>query len=158
MNNFHETQNFYAKGSFIKRLLVLIFLFPAWFAPHKKLRVFFHRLRGIKIGNNVEIGYFCIIGNVHPSLITIEDNVVITARTTILDHDNALYYTCRGSVNIGPVLIKKNAFIGIGCTIMPNVVIGERSIIAPHSFVNKNVDNNTLVGGTPAKLIKKYNN
>jgi len=145
-----------AKGKVLKRIFPSLLLMFAWFFPYRKIRVFFHRLRGVKIGKNVEIGYFCIIGNINPTLIIIEDNVVITAKSTILEHDNALYYTGRGDVNYGAVVIKNNAFIGIGSTIMPNVVIGEKSIIAPHSFVNKNIPPNVLAGGCPVKILKEY--
>lgn len=151
-----KEQDILAQGRPLRRVVPSLFLIFAWFFPYRKVRVWFHRLRGINIGKNVEIGYFCMIGNTHPELITIEDDAVITAKTTILEHDNAMYYTCRGNVNYGPVVIKRKAFIGIGTTIMPNVVIGERSIVAPHSFVNKDIPANVLAGGCPAKIIKEY--
>ncbi|MCM1140001.1 MAG: acyltransferase [Muribaculum sp.] len=156
MKNSSKNQDYLAKGGFFERILPALLLMFAWFLPYRKWRVFFHKCRGCNIGKNVEIGYFCIIGNVHPSMITLEDNVVVTARTTILEHDNAMYYTGRGSVNIAPVVIKKNAFIGIGSTIMPGVTVGQNSIIAPHSFVNKDIPNDVLAGGCPAQIIKKY--
>jgi len=144
-----------AKGNKIKRLITIPFLFLAWFSPHSKIRVFFHRLRGVKIGKNVEIGYFCIIGNVHPNLVIIEDNCTITARVTILDHDNSYYYTGIGDVKLDEVCIKQNSFIGIGSVIMPGVTIGKNVIIGALSFVNKNIDDNSIVAGIPCKLIKK---
>lgn len=149
----NNDQNYLAKGNILKRFFGIPFLYLAWFSPHKSLRVFFHRLRGVKIGKNVEIGYFCIIGNVHPGLIEIEDNVIITARVTILDHDNSYYYTGRGEVNIKKVLIKQNAFIGIGSVIMPGVTIGEKTIIGSLAFVNKSIDANQIAVGNPAKII-----
>jgi maltose O-acetyltransferase len=148
-----ENQEFYAKGNKLKRFLTLPFLFFAWFAPHKTLRVFFHRLRGVQIGENVEVGYFCIIGNVHPQMITIENNAVITARVTILEHDNSYFYTGKGKVKFGKVHIDNNAFIGIGSVIMPGVNIGSNAIVGALSFVNKNVLPNTVVAGNPAKEI-----
>lgn len=152
MNN---NQQFYSKGNTIKRVLTSPLLFLAWFAPHKMLRVFFHRLRGVNIGKNVEIGYFCIIGNVHPNIINIGDNSVITARTTILDHDNSMYYTGRGDVLYGGVSIGKNVFIGIGSVIMPNVIIHDNVIVGALSFVNKSVSCNSIIGGVPAKVLSK---
>lgn len=141
-----------------KRSIWSTLLLPfAWYSPHRALRAHFHRNRGVKIGKNVEVGYFCIIANVHPNMVTIEDGAHITARVTILEHDNAKYYTGRGNVVSGPVHIKRDAFIGIGAVIMPNVTIGERSIVAPYSFVNKDVPDNVLVAGNPAKIIKVYN-
>lgn len=140
-----------------KRSILGTLLLPlAWFFPHRKGRAYFHKIRGVKIGKNVEIGYFCIIGNVHPAEITIEDGAVVTARSTILEHDNALYYTGRGVVKSGPVCIKKGAFLGIGTIVMPGVTIGEKSVIAPYSFVNRDIPSNVLAGGQPAKVIKRY--
>ncbi|HQM43719.1 MAG TPA: acyltransferase [Smithellaceae bacterium] len=147
--------NYYAKGNKIKRFLTFPLLYFAWFSPHKSLRVFFHRLRGVQIGKNVEIGYFCLIGHVHPQMITIEDNAVITAKVTILEHDNALYYTKRGNVKYGKVIIGKGAFVGEGSIIMPGVKIGECAIVGALTFVNKNVPANETVVGNPARLLKK---
>ena len=150
-----DDQRYLAKGSTLKRILTQPFLLFAWFSPHKKLRVFFHRLRGVQIGKNVEIGYFCLIGHVHPQMIKIEDNAVVTAKVTILEHDNALYYTKRGNVKYGKVIIGKGAFIGEGSIIMPGVEIGECAIVGALTFVNKNVPANETVAGNPARLLKK---
>jgi len=154
MNNMSDNQKYLAKGHVLKRIWTTPFLFFAWFSPHKKLRVFFHRLRGVQIGKNVEIGYFCLIGHVHPQMITIEDNAVVTAKVTILEHDNALYYTKRGNVKYGRVIIGKGAFIGEGSIIMPGVEIGECAIVGALTFVNKNVPANETVAGNPARLLK----
>lgn len=145
--------SFFAKGNFISRLIKMPLLYFAWFSPHKSLRVFFHKLRGVKIGKNVEIGYFCIIGNVHPEAITICDNAVVTARVTILEHDNSYYYTGRGDVVFGDVYIGENSFIGIGSLIMPGVTIGKKAVVGALSFVNKSVSDNDIVVGIPAKSI-----
>jgi acetyltransferase-like isoleucine patch superfamily enzyme len=147
--------DYMARGKILKRMLSVIFLLPAWFSPHNKLRVFFHRLRGVKIGKEVEIGYFCIIGNVHPYMITIEDGAVITAGATLLEHDNSYYYTRGGEVKFGPVVIKKKAFIGINAVILPNVTIGERTIVGANSVALKDVPSDTVVGGVPARVLKK---
>ena len=154
MKRSREKDELAGKG---KRGILSTLILPlAWFFPHRKFRTYFHKLRGVNIGRNVEIGYFCIIGNVHPEMITIGDNAVITARTTILEHDNAMYYTGRGNVNSGPVYIKKNAFIGIGAMILPNIIVGEKSIVAPYSVVKNDIPDNVLVAGQPAKIIKYY--
>ena len=143
-----------ARGSFWRRALGVLFLVPAWFAPHSRLRILFHRLRGIKIGKGCEIGYFVIMGNVHPDMIIIEDGVVITARCTLLEHDNAYYYTDRGSVNSKPVVIQKGAFLGIGCVVFPGVTIGERAIVGAMSLVKHDVGSNSIVCGNPAKIMQ----
>jgi acetyltransferase-like isoleucine patch superfamily enzyme len=143
-----------AKGNFYRRIFSAIFLLPAWFAPHSVLRVFFHRLRGVKIGKNVEIGYFCIMGNVNPRMITIEDSTTIAAGAALLEHDNSYYYSHRGAVKSGPILIKMNSFIGINAVVMPNVTIGPRSIVAANSVVTRNIGPDSVVGGVPAIKIK----
>lgn len=130
-------------------------MLPAWFAPHKSLRVISHRLRGVNIGKNVEIGYFCILDNVHPNMITIEDDAVITAGVTILAHDNAMHYTWDEDVAIGPTRICKRAFIGVNSVIMPKVTIGEKAIIGANSVVTKDVPSGAVFAGSPAKLIRK---
>ena len=146
--------HFQAKGNIWRRVFSVLFLIPAWFAPHKSLRVFFHRLRGVRIGRGVEIGYFCIIGNVHPNLVTICDHAVVTARVTILEHDNAYYYTVGGAVRFGPVCVGDHAFIGIGSVIMPGVEIGSHSIVGALSLVSSNVPDRCVYAGVPARLIK----
>lgn len=148
-------QRYYAKGNFWVRLMRLPFLFFAWFAPHKRLRVWFHRRRGVDIGKNVEIGYFCIIGNVHPEWVHIGDNAVITARVTILEHDNSYFYTQRGDVRHGNIHIGKNAFIGIGSVIMPGVSVGDYAIVGSLAFVNKDIPANAIAVGNPVRVMEK---
>lgn len=145
------SNDYKAKGSFWRRTLGVLFLFPAWFAPHTVLRVFFHRLRGVKIGKGCEIGYFVIMGNVHPEMITIEDGAVVTARCTLLEHDNAYYYTGRGNVVSRPVIVGKKAFLGIGCVVFPGVTIGECAVVGAMSLVKNDVEPNSVVYGVPAK-------
>ena len=152
-----EDNNEEAKGKFWTRIRSILFLLPAWFSPHKSIRVFFHKLRGVNIGKNVEIGYFCIIGNVNPKKITIKDNAVVTARVTILEHDNAYYYTGFGEVNYGEVIVGEGSFIGIGTVILPNINIGAKSIIAANSVVTRSIDAYTVNGGIPCHFIKKLN-
>lgn len=139
-----------AKGNFWRRALGVLFLIPAWFAPHTKLRILFHRLRGVKIGKGCEIGYFVIMGNVHPEMIIIEDGAVVTARCTLLEHDNAYYYTGRGEVKSRPVVIKEKAFLGIGCVVLPGVTVGANAIVGAMSLVRKDVPDKGIAFGVPA--------
>lgn len=137
----------------IKRALRNLCLIPAWFLPMKGLRVFFHRLRGVKIGRNVEIGYFVILDNRRPDLITIEDNVYLTAMSIVLTHD----LSKRNSQNveiIGEVLIKKGAFIGMNSIILPGVTIGENSVIGAGTVVAKDTEEGSVYIGTAAKRFK----
>ncbi len=144
-----------AKGSFWTRLRATLFVVPASIAPHKRLRTFFHRLRGVDIGRNVEIGYGCLLGGVNPSRIHLADNVVITARTVILDHDNAYYYAFDGDVVCGDVYIREGSFIGIGCVVYPGVEIGPRAVVGALSFVKSNIPPLCVAAGQPARVVKE---
>jgi acetyltransferase-like isoleucine patch superfamily enzyme len=54
----------------------------------------------------------------------------------------------------GKIHIHKNAWIGANATILPGVTIGENSIVAAGAVVNKDVPDNVVVAGIPAKVIK----
>ena len=54
-----------------------------------------------------------------------------------------------------PIRIGKNVWIGSNSTILPGVTIGDNSVVAAGAVVTKNVEANTIVGGVPAKIIKK---
>jgi acetyltransferase-like isoleucine patch superfamily enzyme len=51
-------------------------------------------------------------------------------------------------------LVKKGASIGSGATILSNVVIGENAIVGAGSVVTKNVPPNSIVAGSPAKVLR----
>jgi acetyltransferase-like isoleucine patch superfamily enzyme len=128
---------------------------PAWFMPWKRLRTFFHRLKGVHIGKKVEIGYMVLIDNRRPELITIEDNVTITTMCVVISHDLSRHFN-EGIEVIGEVRIKRGAFIGMNSTIMPGVTIGEGAVVAAGSLVTQDVEPHTTVGGVPAKMIRGY--
>ncbi len=85
--------------------------------------------------------------------ITLEDNVQIGPRVTIVtdnhDFDNRYVLKCKS------VLIKRNAWIGANVTIMPGVTVGENAVIAGGSVVTKDVPDNTVAGGNPARVLKQ---
>ncbi|AYD49401.1 acyltransferase [Arachidicoccus soli] len=54
-----------------------------------------------------------------------------------------------------PIYIENDVWIGANCTITKGVKIGEGSIIAANSVVTKDVAQYSIMGGVPAKLIKK---
>ena len=102
---------------------------------------------GVSIGKNVFIGTESFIDDEVPNLISIEDNVVIAFRTTIVAHDDT-------NNKVAPILTKKGAYIGTGAIISMGVEIGENAIVGAGAVVTKNVPNNCTVVGIPAKPIK----
>jgi acetyltransferase-like isoleucine patch superfamily enzyme len=55
------------------------------------------------------------------------------------------------------VVIGRNVWIGRNSIVLPGVHIGDNSVVAAGSVVNSDVEPNTLVGGTPARLIRRFN-
>lgn len=90
----------------------------------------------VTVGNNVIIGpYVAIVSTNHQY----EDPDQVIAKQPLVP---------------GEVVIEDDVWIGAHCTIAYNVRIGAHSIIAANSFVNKDVPPYSIVGGSPAKLLK----
>lgn len=105
-----------------------------------------------KIGKNVFINFDCVLLDLGG--ITIEDNVLIAPKVSLLSEGHPLNPNERQSLVPGQIHIKKNAWIGAGATILPGVTIGENAVMAAGAVVSKDVPANTVVGGIPAKHIK----
>ena len=108
-------------------------------------------------GKNVKIGKRVVIMNnslfMSAGGITIEDDVLVAANAQLIsnnhDPEEHMVITCK------PVVLKRNCWIGAGATILPGVTVGENAIVGAGAVVTKDVPDNSLVGGVPAKLIKK---
>ena len=79
---------------------------------------------------------------------------MIGPKVNLITENHPIGATQRKSLILNSIVIKRNAWIGAGATILPGVTIGENSIIAAGAVVSKNVPDNTIVGGIPAKVIK----
>jgi len=116
--------------------------------PFTNLRVSLYRFIGFQIGKNVFIGMKCYMDDVAINNTIIEDNVVISY---------GCYFACHG-IDQGHtnIIIKKNAYLGMRCNVVSGkngIVIGENSIVAAGSLINKNVKSDTKVAGVPIKEI-----
>ncbi|MGG7200402.1 acyltransferase [Clostridium butyricum] len=117
-------------------------------------KIYMHKLTrlGLKVGENFQMEKGCQIDTPFAWLINIGNNVTLASKVYILAHDASckkhIGYTKIGKVNIG-----NNVFIGANSTILPNVSIGDNSIIGANSLVSKDVPENTIVAGNPAKII-----
>ena len=100
----------------------------------------------LKTGKNFDIGEFSYINS--EKGVKIEDWVQIGSHCSIYSHSTI-------DEKEGPVHLKKNCKIGTHSTIMPNVTIGVNSIVGAYSFVSKNIPDNELWIGVPAKFKKK---
>jgi len=101
----------------------------------------------LKLGKNFDIGTFSYINCKYG--VEIQDDVQIGSHCSIYSHSTI-------DSKKGKIVLKKNCRIGTHSTIMPNVTIGENSVIAAYSFVTRNVPKNELWAGIPARKKKKY--
>jgi acetyltransferase-like isoleucine patch superfamily enzyme len=117
-----------------------------------------------RIWNNAVIDYGCRIGNnvkIHNKVYVgqfsvIEDDVFLAPGVTLA---NDIHPGCPDSSACmrGPS-IKKGAQIGINCTILPRVVIGEYSVIGAGSVVTKDIPAGMVAYGNPAKVVCEIGN
>lgn len=96
-----------------------------------------------------------------PELIKFHDNVTVASNVTFINHDlvnNVLNNINDGfyEYNKGCIEIMDNVFIGSGSIILPNVKIGPNAIVAAGSIVTKDIPENTVVAGVPAKPISTF--
>lgn len=105
-----------------------------------------------KIGKNVFINFDCTFLDLGG--ITIEDNVLIAPKVSLLSEGHTISPAGRQSLVPGHVHIKKGAWIGANATILPGVTVGENAVVAAGAVVSKDVPDNTIVGGIPARIIK----
>jgi acetyltransferase-like isoleucine patch superfamily enzyme len=111
----------------------------------RTLRVALNRARGVQIGRNVWIGYDAILETSRPNLIKIEDGVSIGMRVTIVAH----FRESQG------VRIERDAFIGPGVIILPDVVVGHGAVVTAGSVLTRSIPPMTLAQGNPAVAVAR---
>lgn len=131
---------------------------------------------GITIGDRVYIGSSTFIAS---NEIIIEDDVVIAWGCLIYDHNShsldwrdrrndiaEVYSSLKNSINplqnknwstvkSSPIKICKRSWLGTGVTVLKGVTIGEGAVVGAGSVVVKDVEPYTVVGGNPARFLKK---
>ena len=88
--------------------------------------------------------------------IEIQDGVLIAPRVCIATVNHDPNYRHR-FFTYHRVVIRKNAWICTNATICPGVVIGENSIVAAGAVVTRDVPDNVIAGGNPARIIRRLN-
>lgn len=113
------------------------------------------RRRGAVIGDNCHI--YGSIDHGHEYLVTIGNNVTVASGARLLTHDGStkkiLGYSKVGRIDIGD-----DVFIGAASIVLPNVKIGNRVIVGAGSVVTKDIPDNSVAVGNPARVIGTYDN
>lgn len=110
--------------------------------------------QSIRLGKNVFINHACSFLDIGG--ITIEDDVQIGPRVNLTSENHPLDPEDRKTFLPGPIIIKRNAWIGAGATILPSVTVGENAVVAAGAVVSRDVPSNTVVVGNPAKVVKRF--
>jgi len=147
---------FLGPGSF----LIAVTRYPTMTMEHPEKKQPLQRFNSkIIIGNNVTSTADLQIAA--QSKITIEDDVMFASNIHINDalhgSENANEpYKYQKISRIAPILIKRGCWIGQNVVILPGVTIGKYSIIGANSVVTKSIPDRCIAVGTPAKVIKKW--
>lgn len=116
----------------------------------------------VEIQKNAFIGKHCKIQS-HTFIcegVTIEDEVFVGHGVMFINDKYPMSVTDTGDLQteadwvVIPTVVKRRASIGSNATIMCNITIGENAVIGAGSVVTKNVPDNVIVAGNPAKLIR----
>lgn len=112
--------------------------------------------KGLKVGRNFRMHDGCLIDYSHSNHIEIGDDVVLAPNVHVLAHDASTWWFLEHT-RISNTKIGSKVFIGAGSIIMPGVTIGNEVIIGAGSVVTKDVPDNCVYAGNPAKFLTYTN-
>lgn len=127
---------------------IFIFFFKKFF-PIK-----YARYIGVKIGSNCRL--INVSFSTEPYLITIGNHVSAT-QVRFETHDGGVWVFRDKNPELDivkPIKVGNNVYIGFGAVILPGVSIGDNAVIGAYAVVTKDVPENTVSVGIPARVIK----
>ena len=138
----------YLKNYILEQLAINVPV-PSW-------RVRLHKMRGVKIGKSVYIGYKVLFDRLHPELITIEDDAEIGDWCIFSAHTRGSLTTRQAYPRTEkPIKIGRGACLNDRCIVTQGVEIGENSVIDIGSVVTRNIPPNSFASGYPARVVSK---
>lgn len=138
---------------------ILVLIYQKLFLRTSEKKIKWLKLCGAKIGDGTVIG--CNVGAFpEPYMVELGKNVYLAVNVQFLTHDGALSWVTRKmgltekrTEKIGRIKIKNNCFLGEGAVVMHDVEIGNNCIVAAKAVVTKNIPDNSVVAGVPARII-----
>lgn len=118
-------------------------MFPPFYTAFGKLT---------HVGREVFINFGCTF--LDQGGITLEDGVFIGPGVKIVTENHPEVPELRHRLLVKPVVIRNKAWIGAGAVILPGVTVGRNAIVAAGAVVTKDVPDDAIVGGVPAKFIR----
>lgn len=112
--------------------------------------------KNISFGKNVFINAGCHFQD--QGGIYIGDGVLIGHNVVLATANHALEPSKSRKLNYKPIIIRDNVWIGSNAVILQGVTVGEWAVVAAGAVVTKDVEPYTVVGGIPAKFIRKVDN
>lgn len=126
----------------------------------RKGSIAFARKKGVKVGEQCRI-YIKNWGS-EPFLISIGDDVTVTSGVKFITHDGS---TCLVKNSEGkryqrfaPITVGSHVFIGVNSIVMPGVNIGSNVVVGAGSVVTKDIPDNSVVIGVPARVVSSFTN
>ena len=120
--------------------------------------VAYARRKGVRVGENCRI-YIKSWGS-EPFLISIGDHVTVTSGVKFITHDGS---TClvkdqngKRYQRFAPIQVGSHVFIGVNTIVMPGVKIGSNVVIGAGSVVTKDIPDNSVAIGVPAKVVSSF--
>lgn len=125
----------------------------------RKVIVWRYKLLGVEIGRSVFISHKAKIDTTYRNRISIGDFCYITYGAIILSHDHSVYRHTPIANDDGKrkVVLAENVFVGANAIILGNVKIGRNSVVSAGAVVTKDVPENVIVAGNPARIIRHFN-
>jgi acetyltransferase-like isoleucine patch superfamily enzyme len=112
------------------------------------MNFYYNNVYGMSIHKTARISLKAKLDKTNPKGVVIGSYSYVAFGAVILTHDFLNNIHCN-------TVIGEKCFIGCNSIILPGVTIGDEVVVAAGSVVTKNIESNCLVGGNPAKVIRK---
>ncbi len=129
----------------------------------QRIRYYFYRIKGYDIDKSAQMERGLNLDRINAKGIHIGADTIVTSKVTILSHylrahviiDKDNNVNTHYSGEICDTRIGRSCVIGVGAVIMGGVTIGNYCVVGAGAVVTKDVPDNTIVAGNPARVIKE---